>query len=243
MITDCFVFSIGFFNGTTRYSSHEVGENMHRTSEFIDYQTSDLGQRNYQSVLSSEFTGLNIDIRSPSNYQPSYTTSSENNFRRSRPSFLDSLSVPKASSGSFLGHAEHDNGSRISDGFKTNEKDAPAYFSFPNPIKSDEFRTDESDGSESLSFQKPSMDMKTVGTFPDFASPNIPPYSNSFPPSVFSVKGVDQPIIGIEDNTMERKHELYSSKQNEDFAALEQVLLYLAVVIESVIDPSNIFYV
>lgn len=38
---------------------------------------------------------------------------------------------------------------------------------------------------------------------------------------------------------MERKHELYSSKQNEDFAALEQVLLYFLVVVESGIGPSN----
>ncbi|XP_038906867.1 protein BLISTER isoform X2 [Benincasa hispida] len=225
----------GFFNSTTRkgYSSHEARENVHRNFEFIDNQTSDLEQRKPIDVTdftrikpafvqSSESAGLNADIRTPSNYEPPYTASSENSFRRSRPSFLDSLTAPKAPSGSFLGHAERDKEPRISDEFKV-EKDASVPFSFQNPIKSDGLRTDERDGSESLTLQKPLMNAKTVGTSSDFTSQNTPVlYSNSFPPPVFSVKGVDQPITGIEDNTMERKHELYSSKQNEDFAALEQ---------------------
>ncbi|KAG6574881.1 hypothetical protein SDJN02_23619 [Cucurbita argyrosperma subsp. argyrosperma] len=204
----------GLFNSTTRkgYSSDEVGENVNKNFDLIDKQTSVLEQRKPTDVTdlirikpayvqSSESAGLNTDIRGPSNYEQPYTASSENSFRRSRPSFLDSITVPKVSSGSFLGHVEHDKGTRISD----------------------VFRTDESDGSESLNLQKPLMDMKKVGTSSDFASQNTPvPYSNSFPPSVFPVKGVNQPIIGIEVNTMERKHELFSSKQNEDFAALEQ---------------------
>lgn len=251
IITGCFVFSLGLFNNTTRtgYSSHEVGESVPKTFEFFGNQTSDIGPRKtidatdftrikLANVQSSESAGINTDIRSSSNYEPPYTASSENSFRRSRPSFLDSITVPKAPSGSFL--AEHEKGSRISDGFKANEKDAPVSLSFQNPIKSDGFRTDERDGSESFSFQKPLMDMKAVGTSSDFASQNTPAtYSNSFPSSFSAVKGVDQSSIGIEDNTMERKHELYLSKQNEDFAALEQVLLYLVVVIESGIGPSN----
>lgn len=228
MLTYCFVCSIGLFNSTTRkgYSSDEVGENVNKNFELIDKQTSVLEQRKPTDVTdltrikpvyvqSSESAGLITDIRGPFNFEQPYTASSENSFRRSRPSFLDSITVPKVPSGSFLGHVEHDKGSRISDGF----------------------RTDESDGSESLNLQKPLIDMKKVGTSSDFASQNTPvPYSNSFPPSVFPVKEVNQPI---EDNTMERKHELFSSKQNEDFAALEQVLLYLVLVIEFGIGPSN----
>ncbi|KAL4027871.1 hypothetical protein IC575_011061 [Cucumis melo] len=223
----------GLFNNSTRkgYNSPEVGESMHRSFEFVNNQPFDLEQGNPidvtdftrikpASVQSSESAGLDADIRLPSNYEPPYTASSENSFRRSRPSFLDSLSVPKAPSGSFLGHAERDKESRISGGFEFN-KDGPASFSFQNSIKSDGFRTDERDGSESLTSRKPLKDVKTLGTPSHFSSQNTSvSYSNSFPPSVFPVK--DQPIIGIENNTMERKHELYSSKQNEDFAALEQ---------------------
>ncbi|XP_022964410.1 protein BLISTER-like [Cucurbita moschata] len=227
----------GFFNSTRRkgYSSQEVGENVHRTSEFIGEQTSDLGQLKPFDVTdftrikpanmqSSESAGSNTDSRSPSIYEPSYTTSSENSFRRSRSSFLDSLTVPKAPSGSFLGLAEHDKGSRISDGFKANEKEATISFSFQNLIKSDGFRTNERDGSESLPFQKPLIDMKTAGISSKFSSQNTPvSYSNSFPPPVFVAKGVAQPIVGIEEDSMlEKKHELYSSKKHEDFAALEQ---------------------
>ena len=238
MLTVCFIFLVGLFNNSTRkgYNSPEVGESMRRSFEFVNNQPFDLEQGNPidvtdftrikpASVQSSESAGLDADIRLPSNYEPPYTASSENSFRRSRPSFLDSLSVPKAPSGSFLGHAERDKESRISGGFEFN-KDGPASFSFQNSIKSDGFRTDERDGSESLTSRKPLKDVKTLGTPSHFSSQNTSvSYSNSFPPSVFPVK--DQPIIGIENNTMERKHELYSSKQNEDFAALEQVLLYL----------------
>lgn len=73
-----------------------------------------------------------------------------------------------------------------------------------------------SDGMDDLgssAFQKSSLETDTVGQhLMEFSMP--------------SSNGFDLMTSDVNENSMERKHELYSSKKNEDFAALEQVLIF-----------------
>ncbi|XP_059652542.1 protein BLISTER-like [Cornus florida] len=70
-------------------SSHEVGQNM---------QGAD---REPLWPSQSRSPGFSFDVRSSSNYVPVYPDVAETNTRRSRPSFLDSINMPRLFSASF----------------------------------------------------------------------------------------------------------------------------------------------
>ena len=68
------------------------------------------------------------------------------------------------------------------------------------------------DTSGSTYFHKPPEDSKTVGLFSNLTS--APVFSNN----------QDMLMISTKENGMEKKHDFYSSSQNEDFSSLEQVV-------------------
>lgn len=196
-------------SNSLRGFAHEVGKNMHGNSVDLSdpitfrfgegkLTSSASGFHNLQStaVQTSESMGFGSDARSSS----LYSVTPETNSRRSRSSFLDSINVSKASSGTVFQHGEPEE-SLMSNSYKSNG------MSFLG----------------SSPFRKPSMDDDTVRSFSKFETGAPHAFENSvkslFPPNA----GMDQQRPIIEGNSMERKHEFYSPNQNEDFSALEQV--------------------
>ncbi|XP_061990039.1 protein BLISTER isoform X1 [Rosa rugosa] len=187
---------------SAREFAQEVGKSMRGgTADFGDPVTFRFGEGKLSSsasgmpslqraqVQTTESSGFGYDGRSSSNHVQLESVTPDTSSRRSRPSFLDSLNVPKASSGSPFQQAEPEE----------------SYFSNSSKSNGMSFLG-------SLPFHKPSMDDGPV-------APHSFEHSNkfSFSPSA----GVDQqrPIV---ESSVDRKHEFYSSKQNDDFAALEQ---------------------
>lgn len=191
----------------------DIGQNMHRRADYSEPTSSKIVEDNLYisasgmssvhnaAAQTSDSTGFGSYFKSSYNPVPLYSTPSETNSRRSRPSFLDSVIGPRASS--------------------------------DTPSKRDE--PEESFKSNSL---KPnSMDIVA----PPFHSPlmdaqNTTPFSNHDYSSIsHSFQSTNTAVVN--GNSMENKHEFYSPKQNEDFAALEQVpllLLYINIVVLTV---------
>ncbi|XP_011041489.1 PREDICTED: uncharacterized protein LOC105137449 [Populus euphratica] len=123
-----------------------------------------------------------------------------NSSRRSRPSFLDSLNVSRSSSSSSVQRTEPE------DSFIIN--------------------TSKSNGIDALgssAFQKLPVETKTDRSLSEMASSNMPSsFDNATKFSVSLTNGVGIMNTNTNENIMERKHEFYQPKQNEDFSALEQ---------------------
>ncbi|KAM7257675.1 hypothetical protein ACFE04_013416 [Oxalis oulophora] len=145
------------------------------------------GDRAFEQTSSS--LGLNFDSGSLSNQSSLYSGSNEAT-RRSRPSFLDSISVSKA-------EPERDNSPLVNNtGFLG-----------------------------SSAFSNSSTEAESKGIFSKFTNSNATSsLEQSRNSSVFSANGGDFLKSSASENTMERKNEFYSAKQNEDFAALEQYI-------------------
>lgn len=135
--------------------------------------------------------------------------SSSNEFpsRRSRPSFLDSLDIPKTSSGSPFQRTEPQKESFMSTSIDINSKDL-----------------------QSSALQKPLPETGTKLSFPTVVIPDassqlsdVGNYSGSINNGAESLR----PDTNEKNNEM--NHGFYSTKQNEDFAALEQVCHSLVV--------------
>ncbi|KAL4273130.1 hypothetical protein GQ457_13G028970 [Hibiscus cannabinus] len=193
---------------------HEVEQNLQGAAEFKEPMISDFGERKFSSssswfpslhvpsIQTSGSSELSFDARSSSSYTPLHSVTSDTSSRRSRPSFLDSLNASGASSGSL---------------FQPNQltKDAFASHSL-------QFNSSKVIGSSP--FEKPSAESGNVGTyskpgFPDFPSGNEDSGHFSAPAS----NNVELSKLNVaNENILEKKHEFYSTKQNEDFAALEQ---------------------
>ncbi|XWS13543.1 hypothetical protein CRYUN_Cryun36dG0045600 [Craigia yunnanensis] len=197
-----------------RGSVHEVGQNLQGNAEFREPMISDLGERNFSSsssgfpsVLgpprqtsgSSEFS---FDAKSSTSHMTLHSVTNDTSSRSSRPSFLDSLNVSRASSGSLFQH---------------NQPTKDAFASH-----SSQFNSINTMGSPP--FEKPSTESETMRTFSKLNSPYFPGASEY--PGHFSVPASNNgDVLGLNvanENISEKKHEFYSTKQNEDFAALEQ---------------------
>ncbi|KAL6191917.1 hypothetical protein ACLB2K_038306 [Fragaria x ananassa] len=140
-------------------------------------------------VQTYESTGYGYDARSSSNYVQPESVTPDSSSRRSRPSFLDTLNVSRASSGSPFQQAQPEE----------------SYFSNSSKSNGMSFLG-------SLPFHKPSMDDGPV-------APHS--FEHSDKSSLSPSAGVHQQRPIVESN-LDRKHDFYSSKQNDDFAALEQ---------------------
>lgn len=197
-----------------RGSGHEAWQYMNGGAHINDSIISNFGERQLGSSVSGlpnvykggspaiETTGFSSDVRSASNHVPLSSVTTETNSRRSRPSFLDSLNVPRASSGTVLQHTEHEE-SFMSNSTKTNLM----YLLGSSP------------------FQKPPVESESRGP-PKFKTTNGPSaFDQSINSSVYSSNGgLVRPSIN--ENRVDMKQEFYSKNHNEDFAALEQVSLF-----------------
>ncbi|KDP33366.1 hypothetical protein JCGZ_12915 [Jatropha curcas] len=182
-----------------RGSSVEVGQGIHGHVHFNGSLNSDFGEGSFSvitggfpsvysnTVQTSKSIAFNSDVRSSSNQVELFSGTSEPSSRRSRPSFLDSLNVPRASSGASFQSAEPQKESFMSNALKSNGMDS---------IRSS--------GLHESSVLTESLEQH--------------PTKVSVPP----VNGVDPMMLNVNENSLDRKHDIYSSKQNEDFAALEQ---------------------
>ncbi|CAL5414480.1 unnamed protein product [Camellia sinensis] len=97
-----------------RESHFEVGQNRHAVPESNNTMTFDVEERKLSSSAGhlpggngapfwpseSRSTAFSFDLRSSSDNLPLYPDIAETNTRRSRPSFLDSLNMPSATSAS-----------------------------------------------------------------------------------------------------------------------------------------------
>ncbi|XWS09070.1 hypothetical protein CRYUN_Cryun40dG0054500 [Craigia yunnanensis] len=190
------------------------GQNLKGNAEFREPMISDLGERKFsgsssgfpsvhgppiQTSGSSEFS---FDARSSSSHMPLHLVTNDASSRRSRPSFLDSLNVSQVSSGSL---------------FQYNQPTKDAFASHSSQLNS-------INAVGSSPFEKPSTENETIGTFSKLRSPDFP--SASEYPGHFKVPAsTNGDLLGqnvATENILEKKHEFYSMKQNEDFAALEQ---------------------
>lgn len=186
-------------------------DNMQDSVNFGDFMSSRTGKENISSSASGLFSRENgavqtfgsesfeSNYRSSTNLVPLYPLTNETNSRRSRPSFLDNLNIPKASSGTHL----------QSDEFEKNS------------FKSNSLKPKRMDFLGSYPFHKTSLDAESLGPFSKDDSLNS---SHAFEPSITSVSdgmASDQLKLSLKENGMEWKHE-FLPKQNEDFSALEQ---------------------
>lgn len=190
-------------NNSLRGSAVEVAKYMQDKPEFSDTLTSDTSERKWgsfssalsnmynKSVKTSESSGFNFGMISSSNDVPEYTS------RKSRPSFLDSLNVPRASSGTSFQQTEPEKGAFISTSVHLANNDVQSSLNVQN--QSAETETNSNISSAPKSF--------------DYSGSSLVSASN----------GGDLLQPGFSGNNMEKKHDFYSGKQNEDFAALEQV--------------------
>lgn len=194
-----------------RGSAPEDWQHVNGIAHVNDSMISDYGQRklgssagslpsvNNSAVQAWEGTGLSSDFRSSSNHVPLYSVTPETTSRRSRPSFLDSLNVPRASSGTLFQRTEPQE-SFVSTSLITNSTDVLG----------------------SSPFQKPMVETETMGPYPMLKTSNGPSVEHSMNYSDYSSNGGDLLRPNTNENRIDRKQEFYSAKQNEDFAALEQ---------------------
>ncbi|KAI4338115.1 hypothetical protein L6164_016465 [Bauhinia variegata] len=184
-------YSYGPFNGG---SSDSFSPAMRKT-----ITSSDNELPNLLGATMQKFDSLSSDARHSPNHVPIYAGSTESNSRRSRPSFLDSLNVPRPSSGSPFQQIQHDNNSSLS-----------------NHLESNSF-----DISGSTHLQKPSVDTKPISPSSNFTTPNVHSALGHSTNSVSNSNSQEMLKI-IANENMEKNHGFYSSTQNEDFSALEQ---------------------
>ncbi|KAK8275885.1 hypothetical protein V6Z12_D10G164100 [Gossypium hirsutum] len=192
-------------------SALEVGQSLQGNAEFREPMSSKPGERtfsNYSSGFpsvpgpsawafgSSEFS---FDAKSSTSHMPLQSVTNDTSSRKSCPSFLDSLNVSKASFGSLFQHNQP-----TKDAFPSHS----SQFNSMNAIRSSPL-------------DKPSMESETMGTFSKQRSLVFPSASEF--PSHFAVPAKSNgDLLRLNENISEKKHEFYSAKQNEDFAALEQ---------------------
>uniref|UniRef100_A0A5B7B4L7 BLISTER n=1 Tax=Davidia involucrata TaxID=16924 RepID=A0A5B7B4L7_DAVIN len=192
--------------------SREVGQNMHGVMTSNNNMISDIEERKLSNSFGhlpgvnsaplwpseSQSTGFSFDVRSSSNHVPLYPAVAETNTRRSRPSFLDSINMPTFSSVS-LPLIE------------------------PEKAKSFSSKVHNMDVMASSASEKSFIETEKVDPFSKLRTPNVSSASQqSMNSSVSAGNGDDPYRHSVTENSMERKHDFYSRKQDEDFAALEQ---------------------
>ncbi|OMO97939.1 hypothetical protein CCACVL1_04408 [Corchorus capsularis] len=199
-----------FYQGT-RESVPDIGQNLKGNAEFREPISYDFGERKFSSSASgfpsvngptmqtSGSSEFNFDARTTSSHMPQHSVTNDTSSRRSRPSFLDSLNVSRAS-GSPFRHSEP-------------TKDASA-------SQNSQFNSINVLGSSP--FKKPSTEGENLENFSNLRSHAFPS-ANEFPGNLVpATNDGDVSRHVVSENFSEKKHELYSTKQNEDFAALEQ---------------------
>ena len=163
------------------------------------------------SPLASESssTSFAFDVRGSSNHLPLYSVTPETNTRRSRPSFLDSINVPRVPSASHLPLTEPGKA---------------------EPFSSSSSKVNSMDVLGSSASTKSLAESENFEPFSKAGNSNGPsPFDHSINSSVSVGNRVEMLRHGLDQNSLERKFEFHSQKQNEDFAALEQVLIFSTI--------------
>ncbi|RZS14665.1 hypothetical protein BHM03_00046393 [Ensete ventricosum] len=124
-------------------------------------------------------------------------------FGRSRPSFLDSLGVPRVSSISNISHGGPD--------------------SIVTPVSFDNSKFQNTEAQLSASLQQPSADNSMEQSLRLTALDSTREKQSSFIPTGFFDEE-QQPKQRATDQDIQRDHEFPSLKKDEDFASLEQVI-------------------
>uniref|UniRef100_A0A5B7B7R9 BLISTER n=1 Tax=Davidia involucrata TaxID=16924 RepID=A0A5B7B7R9_DAVIN len=193
-------------------SSLEVGQNMHGVLKSNNTMISDMREKKLSSSVGhlpsangsplwpseSRSTGFSFDSRSSSNHVPLYPAVAETNTRRSRPSFLDSNNMPRVSSASLP---------------------------LPEPEKAESFSSEVHNMGimASTASEKSFTEIERMEPFSKLRIPNASSaFEHSAISSVSAGNEGDLHRHSVNENSMERKHDFYSRKQDEDFSALEQ---------------------
>ncbi|KAA8527844.1 hypothetical protein F0562_035287 [Nyssa sinensis] len=193
-------------------SSLEVGQKMDGVLKSNNTLISDMEDRKSSSSFGhlpgvnstplwpseSRSTGFSFDVSSSSNHMPLYPAIAETNTRRSRPSFLDSINMPRFSSASLP---------------------------LMEPEKAESFGSEvrNMDVVASSASEKSFIENEKVEPFSKWTPPNVFSASQySMNSSVSAGNGDDLYRHNVNEKSMENKHDFYSRKQDEDFAALEQ---------------------
>ncbi|XP_057471244.1 protein BLISTER isoform X2 [Actinidia eriantha] len=170
-------------------SSSKAGENTHAVLDSNNNMTFDMGERKFSDSVGhfpsgnsiplwpseSRSTAFSSGVNGSSNHVPLYPAPAETNTRRSRPSFLDSINLPKVP------------------------------LSEPGKV-------------DSYSSKVHEMELALPASQKLFAETDTgQPFSALRAPNVLDMYGHN-----VNENSMERKHDSYFHKQDEDFAALEQ---------------------
>lgn len=163
---------------------------------FTYSMTSDNSEKQDRSSLSHKPTSENFsfDSKGSLNHVQQYTATIETNgSRRSRPSFLDSLNVPRVSSSSPFSNPEPEK--------------AESFMSYSSKVQS---KTLFPETEEVELFSKLSPSVKSAS-------------ASSIVSSLPANNGGDFLRQSINENSIEKKQNFYLPKQDDDFAALEQV--------------------
>lgn len=161
------------------------------------FTSSDVNSSSLHGATIPKYDSSGYEARNSSNHTPVHSLSTESSSRRSRPSFLDSLNVTRPSLGSPL----------------------------QDSSMSNHLESSSNDIAGSSYFHKPSAETKTVPFSPNFPTAIVhSPLEHLTTPSVVNNDNLGALMISAKENGMEKRHDYYSHSQNEDFAALEQVI-------------------
>ncbi|KAL7177533.1 hypothetical protein ACSBR2_030822 [Camellia fascicularis] len=182
-------------------SYFQVGQNIHAVTESTNTVISDMGERNSLSHFrsgnstpswpsESPSTAFSFDGRSSSSHVPLYPAVAEISTRRSRPSFLDSINMPKVP------------------------------LTEPGRVESSKFS--DRDAVASSAFETSFTETETIHPFSKLRDPNVASAFEHSMTSTVSARNGDDMYGHTFNENMDRRHDSYSRKQDEDFAALEQ---------------------
>ncbi|KAI8002931.1 Protein BLISTER [Camellia lanceoleosa] len=182
-------------------SYFQVGQNIHAVTESTNTVISDMGERNSLSHFrsgnstpswpsESPSTAFSFDGRSSSSHVPLYPSVAEISTRRSRPSFLDSINMPKVP------------------------------LTEPGRVESSKFS--DRDAVASSAFETSFTETETIHPFSMLRDPNVASAFEHSMTSTVSARNGDDMYGHTFNENMDRRHDSYSRKQDEDFAALEQ---------------------
>ncbi|XP_052290400.1 protein BLISTER isoform X4 [Citrus sinensis] len=181
------------------------GHSFHSSSEGTAHLTtstggsaSEVGLNTPSTTNFSDPVSFNTGEGKPSNSASGLASLQSTPFKRSE--YSDSLNVPRASSGTLFERTEPERDSFMSSS-SLNSMDVLG----------------------SSPAQKPSMEKETTGAFSKTTTSNIPSAFDFLGnPTVSASDRGDIRRLGSNESTIENQHGFYSTKHNEDFAALEQ---------------------
>ena len=216
---------------TATQSAFGIGQDVHGVVDLNVHMLSNKGDKKLSSSFGylpsthgaspltseSSSTSLGFDVRGSSNHLPLNSVTPETNTRRSRPSFLDSINVPRVPS-------------------------APL-FALAEPVKAESFvpsslKINGMDVLGSSASTKLLTESENFEPFTKSGNSNVPsPFEHSINSSASVGNGVEMLRHGLDQNRLERKFEFHSLKQNEDFAALEQVFIFSIILFQLQLAP------